>query len=360
MSTRSAPSEDSSTSVVKGRTSTSNVSFTTRECWAANPGDIANAVNEVHQGIEESLVSGNTLNDPTTTVLQVEPEASPLLIAPERPRRQKRRSLKLMVPSLRPGRRRNFKSLPPILASVAAFQPKRNATSPSPQPLGRVSSPPTSPKRFWRVLRSWPKGDIQTVLINEVPEDTRRTLDDGNKGAVDMTYCDSSVGDYQSMVLSSIDEVDSLLEVTCGMPTGTAHEDSALFERTTALSLGMDGFEGQEFSNATEQTDLPPIDPAYKALLPIFYGLETITLSPYRRSLGEEHEDEDYSKFWETFGQLSAREVLYAVYAIRAGALIAPIESPNPNDDLPVLTTFCALWAALATILAVYFYTSLP
>ncbi len=93
--------------------------------------------------------------------------------------------------------------------------------------------------------------------------------------------------------------------------------------------------------------------------MPIVYGLETITTNPRRHSVGEEHDDEDYTKFWETFGQLSAKEVLYAVYAIRAGALDVPtIESPSQHSDLALLTTFCALWAALATILAMYFYLS--
>ena len=106
----------------------------------------------------------------------------------------------------------------------------------------------------------------------------------------------------------------------------------------------------------TTQGDPPPIDPAYRALLPIVYGLEAITSNPRRRSVGEKHDDEDYAKFWETFGQLSAKEVLYAVYAIRDGALDVRIESSGEHPDLPLLTTFCALWAALATILAMYFY----
>ena len=81
------------------------------------------------------------------------PEVDPTPIASERPRRQKRRSLKLTIPSLRPGRRRSL-SLPPIIASVVALRPKRTATSPSAHRFGNISSSPTSPKRFWHALRS--------------------------------------------------------------------------------------------------------------------------------------------------------------------------------------------------------------
>ncbi|KAM5534133.1 hypothetical protein V8D89_012153 [Ganoderma adspersum] len=191
-------------------------------------------------------------------------------------------------------------------------------------------------------------------MSNEIPEDARRSILGGIEG-IQVTYRDSPVSEYYSIASDRIEELDTRLAFS--LPEESPIKDSATctpLELSTTLP-SMSDFQ-EESSCAAEQKDLSSVDPAYRALLPIVYGLEEIIFNPRRRSLGEEHGDEDYTKFWETFGQLSAKEVLHAVYVIRSGALKPCIESPSQHSDLSFLTTFCALWAGLATIVAFYFY----
>ncbi|EJF58904.1 hypothetical protein DICSQDRAFT_172563 [Dichomitus squalens LYAD-421 SS1] len=100
---------------------------------------------------------------------------------------------------------------------------------------------------------------------------------------------------------------------------------------------------------------LPPIDPAYRVLLPILHELDEMTINPRCRTIAEEHQDEDYSQFWEIFSQVSAKEILDAVYAIRAGVLDIPAD-PCSRDDSFLLTTLFVLWAGSATLLSMYLY----
>ncbi|KAI8992731.1 hypothetical protein BD414DRAFT_283700 [Trametes punicea] len=96
-------------------------------------------------------------------------------------------------------------------------------------------------------------------------------------------------------------------------------------------------------------------DPAYAALMPILCELDALAEHPNCKAIAAQHNDEDYQQFWETFSQLSAKDVLCAVYAIRAGAL----EIPDVSDDsvgFPRAFIVCALWALLASGLALYLY----
>lgn len=92
--------------------------------------------------------------------------------------------------------------------------------------------------------------------------------------------------------------------------------------------------------------------------MPILYELDAFAERPRYAAIAASHDDPDYARFWEAFAQLSAREVLLAVYALRAGAFDEPHimvvgnESPASAMVVVVLT----LWAIGASALVIYLY----
>ena len=84
-----------------------------------------------------------------------------------------------------------------------------------------------------------------------------------------------------------------------------------------------------------------------------------MTLNPRCGTIGEEHGDEDYTEFWNTFSHMTAEEVLHAVYAIRAGALDIP-DTPCRHDDMTWLAVFCCIWAIASTLLSICLYFLRP
>ncbi len=93
--------------------------------------------------------------------------------------------------------------------------------------------------------------------------------------------------------------------------------------------------------------------------MPILHQLESITENPRRNSVSEEFQDEGYVVFWETFAQLTPKEILYAVYAIRAGALDVQFE-PAQGQEFSGVTLLLSLWAFAATVAVAYLYWRLP
>ncbi|KAH9846548.1 hypothetical protein C2E23DRAFT_890728 [Lenzites betulinus] len=111
-------------------------------------------------------------------------------------------------------------------------------------------------------------------------------------------------------------------------------------------------------TDAETPADTDPDDPAYSALMPILYELDAFSERSRYAAIAASHDDPDYARFWEAFAQLSAREVLLAVYALRAGAFDEPHimvvgnESPARAMAVAALT----LWAVGASALVVYLY----
>lgn len=103
------------------------------------------------------------------------------------------------------------------------------------------------------------------------------------------------------------------------------------------------------------------VDPAYAALMPILHELDALAEHPRYAAIAASHGDADYAHFWETFAQLSARDVLFAVYALRAEAADGvQLESEGQGPLLTMLAVVLALWASGASVLAVYLYCHLP
>ena len=87
--------------------------------------------------------------------------------------------------------------------------------------------------------------------------------------------------------------------------------------------------------------------------MPILLGLEAITENPRRAAISEEFNDEGYVQFWEAFAQLTPKEILHAVYAMRDGPLDVRCNIPH---GYPGLTYLLALWALVATGITVLMY----
>ncbi|KAJ8454176.1 hypothetical protein ONZ51_g13182 [Trametes cubensis] len=109
-------------------------------------------------------------------------------------------------------------------------------------------------------------------------------------------------------------------------------------------------------SKPQEQEAEAPVDPAYAALMPILYELEAMHELPRCKAVAAEHNDEDYMQFWETFSQLSAKDILSAVYAIRAGVLDAPIPCDAGAASTGAAVVLCAFWGFSASVVALYLY----
>ncbi|KAI0654606.1 hypothetical protein C8Q70DRAFT_1058370 [Cubamyces menziesii] len=109
-------------------------------------------------------------------------------------------------------------------------------------------------------------------------------------------------------------------------------------------------------SKSQEQEAEAPVDPAYAALMPILYELEAMHELPRCKAVAAEHNDEDYMQFWETFSQLSAKDILSAVYAIRAGMLDAPIPCDAGAASAGAAVVLCAFWGFSASVVALYLY----
>ena len=110
-------------------------------------------------------------------------------------------------------------------------------------------------------------------------------------------------------------------------------------------------------SPRTRKLTVRPVEPAYRALVPVLSALETYTTNPRRTTIAEEHHDEGYEQFWEAFGQLSPKEILYAVYALRDGPHAVHFER---ESGISAAAVVFALWALASTALCFWLYIRLP
>ncbi|KAI0742248.1 hypothetical protein C8Q80DRAFT_1356040 [Daedaleopsis nitida] len=358
-----------------------------RDYWAANPNNTEHAPSEIHQSIEQWLMNKNILEGPalTTTELDGTPQ-------PEVPAAAARRRRSMRLPSLRPLRRLSLPTLGRVSESRPGYLRRRtestvvlpsqckNASSAldgedGGTALGKRPSAPMSPKTVWRnlaVFRFSPSKKSSGSDCSDfasIREETPSLLDLASAGPCqqqpDELYwesapsprpCEDDVRPSSALGLTlASDAPDSPSSVGFPLKLCDSPESMSRFHTPTPPD---------EYDEPVESgVQQPPdgVDPAYRALHLILQELDTITAStsPRHTAIAEEFHDEGYAHFWETFAQLSPKEILYAVYAIRAGALDVPAE-PARGCECSAMTALFALWAIVATAATVYLYRSLP
>ncbi|RPD72737.1 hypothetical protein L226DRAFT_614617 [Lentinus tigrinus ALCF2SS1-7] len=331
---------------------------------------------DMHQSIEQWLVAKNILDGPALTAPEQQRQAE--LHPPPPPPSINGRRLSLKLPSLRPLNLRR-RSLPVVGSPGVATEPRKRTRS---TPTLPPSHTPSARNDLWKIPRS-PRMTWAGLMKGFRSSTHKRSL----SGGTDLgPVCEETPSTLELLppVFSSS---------TCSIISGREERHSA--QPSSAVSdpwvarlpvLRKPSVEDEEASddNAIQLCDSPEslpqhlstpieendvantmsrpptpsiaesIDPAYRALMPILHGLEAITENPRRTSISEEFNDDGYVQFWETFAQLSPKEILYAVYAIRGGALDVQFDTPSGH---PRLVLLLALWALAATGFAVYMYS---
>ncbi|KAI0776539.1 hypothetical protein BD413DRAFT_668756 [Trametes elegans] len=321
-----------------------------RDYWAQNPDDIkANARNEVHESIERWLVTKRILEGPVQTIPEdVQEDNAQEILIPASP--SKRTAFRL--PKLRPLRRLSLPNAETALAfPLSPTLLRRRHTdgetvgSP-PANSGRLLAAPRFLRNVAVVFRSSRQKRPEALLSDEFESHIS-----GESASTDATPSDTldeessiqsvrpipdNVSEY---AISVFEDASDGMEIVLS-PVSTSRQsfvDSPLVDSPRTASPVLPG--GDEASTHEDEA----IDPAHAALMPILYELDALQDHPKHRAIAEEHHDENYTQFWEAFSQLSAKEVLYAVYAIRAGALDVPLDSDSPPRYKLVLFLF--LWA---------------
>ncbi|KAI0640865.1 hypothetical protein C8Q79DRAFT_920682, partial [Trametes meyenii] len=344
-----------------------------RDYWARHPDDTANARNEVQCSIEEWLVAKRLLkspdppiNDSQSDIDECPPSPSParrvgFKLPRLKPLSLGRRlslpdgsspiALPLLSPDRLPVRRRNTDS-------DAAHDPARNAKS--------ISMSPKYPTRLFRDMTGFfrsTKHKRHSGASYSGRSDTSRTHSQypGTESAR------SSSLDEQRLAASGL-EVPSVSAPQPGCVPSIyedASEATAFFLPPSQSSLPQDyatnelgsSFAPQAAETSSTNRTSSDRDPAYTALVPILYEIDALTEHPKFKAIAVENHDEDYVRFWETFAQLSAKEVLYAVYAIRSGVLDVPL---GDDHSTGIGMVFVALWALVASMACIYLCLCLP
>ncbi|KAI0351115.1 hypothetical protein OH77DRAFT_1593066 [Trametes cingulata] len=337
-----------------------------REYWARNPDDTVNAPNEIHESIEKWLIAKRLLAGPAQTVQEeIQTSDSEEPTAPESS--GKRAGFKLpRIPPL-PIRRLSLPSgNSSIVLPLKSGQLRRRHTDSgtSGGSLENVESLPPVPRSPRRILR-----DVAVIFR---PTRRKRYFAGSRHGRTTSAE-PTSVHDSEDD-LSSPDKVDDCHLPSCASNHIADNTSSVYEDATDAIELLLplvDSPAPDDPPNASIDTRCDTIettedmsttdaqaDAAYNALMPILYELEALSEHPRLKTIASENADEDYSQFWETFAQLSAKEVLYAVYAIRSGMLDVPdnLDAPSVSSTVILL----AMWALAASALSVYLYTRLP
>ncbi|KAI0365841.1 hypothetical protein BV20DRAFT_707169 [Pilatotrama ljubarskyi] len=337
-----------------------------RDYWARNPDDTANAPNEIHESIEKWLIAKRLLSGPAQATQEV----------------ARARDFEEPRAAESPGKRAGFKlpRIPPLTLRRLALP--RNSSAVLPLKPGRLprrhtesetsidrsgdiqddASLPTSPKKILRNM---------AVVFRSTRQ--KRHLADSTHGLTNTTSAEMARRGNSDSTLASTSEEESCVVPINETNSVTLEDTSSIYEDTTdaielLLSTVESGSPGDAASgNAPSDTSetgekMQPTedhaDAAYAALMPILYELEAFAEHPKHRAIAADNADEDYSQFWETFAQLSAKEVLYAVYAIRSGILDMPDHVDNTRGDTVVV--LLALWGLVASALSMYLYWSLP
>ncbi|EIW57035.1 uncharacterized protein TRAVEDRAFT_73301 [Trametes versicolor FP-101664 SS1] len=355
-----------------------------RDYWARHPDDAENAPTDIHGEIEQWLVD-NRLLEPTQPMCE-EPQGeaeepstgeSPakrtgfklLRIRPLNLRRlslpTRDRSPALQPPSAEYVQRRNTDGEAPVRADERQDDTPPVVAPLSPRKLFRGAAGVFISARHKRSKASVPA----STASDEAPEDAvddRASASSGEPPCSDEPEEKPLVGEdgpeaAESIYDDAVDALAAFFDAAAGAhgPSDIRHAD-ALSSRpadTESAKLPFRAGAGEE-----ADADAPDgVDPAYAALMPILHELDALAEHPRHAAIAASHGDADYAHFWETFAQLSARDVLFAVYALRAEAADGlQLESEGQGPLLTVLAVVLALWASGASILAVYLYWHLP
>ncbi|KAI0328815.1 hypothetical protein GY45DRAFT_944880 [Cubamyces sp. BRFM 1775] len=326
-----------------------------REYWASHPDDVANRPNEIHESIEKWLVAKRILEGPPQIAPKDEtgdPGDPPEPISPSRssgtwlPRLRFRR---LSLPHRASSTAKSFTMSPTAKLRRRHTDSESGADDPS-SSSGSMSVLPTSPtKKLFR-----------NVALILAPGRHKRM-------ARRRAYSEaSSSSAYESLSSSRSSGVGAQLDVTEVLNTisasaGSIYEDAMECRAAPTLATQSDAklcpVTRVSTSSTSHEQDQAgaPLDPAYAALMPILYELEAMHDHPRCKAVAAEHNDEDYMQFWETFSQLSAKDILSAVYAIRAGVLDAPIPCDGGAASTGAVV-LCAFWGFSASVIALYLY----
>ncbi|OJT14566.1 hypothetical protein TRAPUB_8899 [Trametes pubescens] len=354
-----------------------------REYWARHPDDTENAPTDIHGEIEQWLVE-NRLLEPTHPLCD-EPQGEPEEpSAGESP--AKRTGFKL--PRIRPLNLRRM-SLPtrgssPALQPLSPGHVQRRHTDGEAlvrADESRDDTPPVvaplSPRKLFRgaagvflsARRKRSKAPVPAstasneALADAVGDSASASGEPPCSDASDSVLSDNPLlGEHgpeaaESIYEDAVDALPAFFEAAAGAHglSELRHAD-ALSSRPTDTESAKLPFGREADADADDD-----VDPAYAALMPILYELDALAENPRHTAIAASHGDADYAHFWETFAQLSARDVLFAVYALRAEAADGPhLESEGQGPLLMVLAVVSALWASGASVLALYLYFHLP
>ncbi|KAI0665511.1 hypothetical protein C8Q78DRAFT_1148620 [Trametes maxima] len=338
-----------------------------RDYWARHPNDAANARNEVHESIEEWLVAKRLLKA-SEPLLNESPEQSDADDYPPSPSPARRAGFKL--PRIKPlnlGRRLSLpgsssRSVLPLLSPDRRLMHRRNtdgdATRDIESRMKYISMSPKSPKKLLRDMAGFfrstkHKHSSASYSGSDASQDHSDHSDllsiDQRILAMSETHVRCiDVSEYApSIYEDASDAVDFLLPPS-PLPSCLS-QDSAMNNPNRDL-LTLRRAETPLADRITTQGTVDR-DPAYTALVPILYEIDALADNPKFKTIAAENHDEDYERFWETFAQLSAKEVLSAVYAIRSGVLDVPL-----GDDRSIGTgvVILALWACVASVGCIY------
>ncbi|KAH9900724.1 hypothetical protein C8Q73DRAFT_786150 [Cubamyces lactineus] len=326
-----------------------------REYWASHPDDVANGPNEIHESIEKWLVAKRILEGPPQITLKDETGdltsgGPPEPISPSKTSgswltRLRFRRLSLPYRASTTAKSFTMSSTNLLRRRHTDSESGANESSSS----SSMSVLPTSPtKKLFR--------NVALILTpGRHKKATRRRA-----------YSEASNSSaYESLTSSRSSGAEVTLDVaevlgTVSTSAGSIYEDAIECRVSPVPPLKPNALcpanpRASIPSGSEEQEAEVPVDPAYAALMPILYELEAMHELPRCKAVAAEHNDEDYMQFWETFSQLSAKEILSAVYAIRAGVLDAPISCDGGAASTGAVV-LCAFWGFSASVIALYLY----
>ncbi|KAI0820520.1 hypothetical protein BC628DRAFT_850401 [Trametes gibbosa] len=360
-----------------------------REYWKRHPDDKENAPNEIHESIEQWLVENRLLEGPPRTIYE-EPEEISV------PDKNPTRGAARRFPRIRSLNLRRL-SLPTGLGESAAFalpllSPTRvqrrhtdGGISESKHKKGQEGPysliNPASPRNLLRVFRSAKRKrtmDAQTARSN------KPTCDDASHNS-----CTSSGPPSVPETASAEQELVSEPSVPCDdicedalsiyedaldvlFQSGASTSERCTSDAALSPAVSLRDFHTPNSNIQQLATEAPPAiadthaevaadadaDPASNALMSILYELDAFAEHPRHAAIAASHNDPEYVRFWEAFAQLTAREILLAVYALRAGAFDEPhimvVGDAGPAGTVVAITL--VLWAMSASGLAVYLY----
>ncbi|KAI0632613.1 hypothetical protein C8Q77DRAFT_829734 [Trametes polyzona] len=372
-----------------------------REYWERYPEDAENAPSEIHQAIEKWLIESRILQGPPHTYREetVQDDQSPAA-SPEFP--PKRGVFKLPRIRPRPLNLRRF-SLPggetpsQRLSGTPNGPRRRHTTDETNGGLlnsfgGGPSAPPLSPRKLLRGVGSvfWSKKSKRTsdsaAPSGSASEEAHQELHSDNpaccgstqslaetmvgvEGKSTLEYLNINEDAASESVYEDAPEIIAVPKENFPImdperPLGRAVACTADLAPTTPEEKRAPRLIRPLETNSHPVPDSPcGLDPAtlaHTALAQIIWELDALAEHPRYAAIAASHGDADYALFWDAFGQLSAREVLMAVYALRSGALDEPdlseltVGGGPPGDVWAMVVVVLGVWALGASAMVGY------